>query len=103
MDGPVGSRQTSKRTPKPWYWLRDAQGYGSITVTLVLFAFWVTTIAYILSTVESIGNIKLRPFDIGAASTYLIPILTLYFGRKWTDSHSKEYFDDKPDDKKEKK
>jgi len=35
-----------------------------------------------------------RPFDTGACSAYFIPLLTLYFGRRWTDakfsSESKE-------------
>jgi len=69
-----------------WYWIRDARGYGSITVTLVFVSFWVVTIAYILSIFGKIGPITIRPFDFGACSSYLIPILTLYFGRKYSDA-----------------
>jgi hypothetical protein len=70
-----------------WYWIKDAQGYGSVTVTLVFVSFWITTLAYVASIVEQVGPIKLRPFDIAACSAYFIPILTLYFGRKWTDAN----------------
>jgi hypothetical protein len=84
----LGNREkvkTGEVRQKPWYWLRDSQGYGSITVTLVFVSFWVTTLAYIASIVENIGGVSVRSFDVAAASTYMIPILTLYFGRKWSD------------------
>lgn len=69
-----------------WYWVKDARGYGSVTTTLVFIAFWVTTFAYVLSMVEKVGSVTIRPFDVAACGTYFIPILTLYFGRKWTDA-----------------
>ena len=71
-----------------WLWVKDTKGYGSVTVTLVTIAFFVTTLAYVLSIVESIGPVNIRPFDVGACSAYFIPLLTLYFGRKWTESKS---------------
>jgi hypothetical protein len=79
-------------TPDPtevkpaWYWIKDTKGYGSVTVTMVFVAFWVTTLAYIVSLVEKIGGVTIRPFDVAACSAYFIPILTLYFGRKFTDA-----------------
>lgn len=76
----------SEKRVLPWYWIKDSKGYKSITVTLVFVSFWVTTFAYLVSLVDSIGDIKFREFDVGAVSAYLIPILGLYFGRKWTDS-----------------
>jgi hypothetical protein len=75
-----------KKERKPWYILRDSRGQGSVTVTLMLVSFWVTTIAYFVSLIEKIGDVEFREFDPAAASAYLIPILTLYFGRRWTDS-----------------
>lgn len=69
-----------------WLWIKDSKGYGSVTVTFVTIAFFVTTMAYLLSIVEKIGPVSIRPFDVGACSAYFIPILTLYFGRKWTDA-----------------
>ena len=69
-----------------WLWIKDSKGYGSVTVTFVTVAFFVTTLAYILSIVEHIGSLAIRPFDVGACSAYFIPILTLYFGRKWTEA-----------------
>ena len=69
-----------------WYWIKDSSGYGSVTVTLVFVAFWVTTAAYVLSIFEKVGGVQVRPFDVAACSSYLGPILAVYFGRKWTDA-----------------
>lgn len=65
-------------------WLRDSNGLRSASVTLLWISFLVTTIGYLLSLVEAIGTLKVRPFDVAATSTYFIPILTMYTGRKWT-------------------
>lgn len=69
-----------------WLWIKDTRGYGSVTVTFLTIAFFVTTVAYVFSIVEKIGPVAIRPFDVAACSAYFIPILTLYFGRKWTDA-----------------
>jgi len=71
---------------KAWYLINDAKGNGSVTVTLIFISFWVTTLAYVLSIFEKLGPLQIRPFDVAACSAYFIPICTLYFGRKWTDS-----------------
>lgn len=76
----------TKKKEVPWYWLRNSNGTASATVTFALIAFWVTTLAYVLSTFESIGSINFRQFDVAACSSYLVPILTLYFGRRWTEA-----------------
>lgn len=68
------------------YWIKDSKGNGSVTVTLIFVSFWVTTLAYILSIFEKLGPLQVRSFDVAACSAYFIPICTLYFGRKWTDS-----------------
>ena len=69
-----------------WLWIKDSKGYGSVTVTFVTVAFFVTTFAFILSIVERIGPLVIRPFDVAACSAYFIPTLTLYFGRKYTEA-----------------
>lgn len=69
-----------------WMWIKDSKGYGSVTVTFTTVAFWVTTVAYLLSIVEKVGPVTVRPFDVAACSAYFIPILTLYFGRKYTEA-----------------
>jgi len=71
-----------------WFWIKDAKGYGSVTVTLLLVSFVVTTLAYVLSIVDHIGPVQFRAFDVAACTAYMTPILTLYFGRKWTDANA---------------
>lgn len=60
----------------------------SITRTLMIISFTVVTIAYVLSIVEKIGVLSIRPFDSTACITYMTPLLSLYFGRRWTDMKS---------------
>lgn len=74
------------RVKDSWLWIKDSKGYGSVTVTFVTVAFFVTTLAYVLSIVEKIGPVTVRPFDVSACSAYFIPMLTLYFGRKFTEA-----------------
>lgn len=66
-------------------WIRDASGHRSVSVTLLAVSFIVTTIAFVLSLFSKIGPVEIRSFDVGACSVYLVPILSLYFGRKWSD------------------
>ena len=75
-----------EKVPDSWFWIRDTSGYGSVTVTFVTIAFWVTTLAYILAIFSKIGPLEIRPFDAAAASVYFVPLLTLYFGRKYTEA-----------------
>jgi hypothetical protein len=69
-----------------WLWIKDSAGYPSITVTFVTISFWVTTLAYMLSIFEKIGPVNIRQFDSTAATAYFVPLLGLYFGRRWTDA-----------------
>jgi len=71
---------------KSWIWMKDSTGAASATVTLVAISFFVTTCAYILSFFEKIGPLTIRPFDVSATSVYFVPILSLYFGRKYTSA-----------------
>lgn len=69
-----------------WIWMKDANGAPSVTVTFASVSFWVTTFAFLLSIVEKLGPLEIRAFDVGACSAYMVPILGLYFGRRWTDA-----------------
>lgn len=75
------------KTPKaPWFYVRDTRGYPSLSVTLVVVSFAVTTVAYVLSIFDHIGTIAIRPFDVAACSTYMIPCIAHYWARKQTDA-----------------
>ena len=73
--------------PKPsWFWMKNSAGQPSVSVTFVTVAFVVTTLSYVASMFEQIGPLQVRQFDVGACGAYFIPLLTLYFGRRWTDA-----------------
>lgn len=81
--------QTAPTTPKaPWFLINNTKGEPSMSATFATVAFFTTTFAYVASMFETIGPLTVRPFDVGACSSYLIPILTLYFGRRWTEAKS---------------
>ena len=86
MSDSQGPAEDVTKVADSWLWIRDSKGFGSVTVTFVTVAFFVTSLAYVLSIVERIGPVAIRPFDVGACSAYFIPILTLYFGRKFTEA-----------------
>ena len=90
-NAPVPSIPPEAPTPTPAksiIWLKDTAGYPSVSVTFVTVAFWATTLWFIMSIFAKIWNIEIRPFDPGAATAYLSPLLALYFGRRWTDAKS---------------
>lgn len=73
--------------PKPsWIWMKDSTGYPSVTVTLVTVTFWTTILSYIASIFGHIGPVEFRAFDPASCSALLIPILGLYFGRRFVDA-----------------
>lgn len=86
MDCPCRINPDPTEVKDTWLWIKDSRGFGSVTVTFLTIAFFVTTIAYVASIVESVGGLAVRPFDVAACSAYFIPILTLYFGRKATEA-----------------
>lgn len=85
-DGPASDPTAVKAS---WFWIKDTRGNGSVSTTLLTVAFVVTSVAYVLSMIEHIGPLSFRPFDVGAAGAYFIPILTMYFGRHWVDANAK--------------
>lgn len=79
----VDSLPTTK-TVTSWVWIKDTNGRPSMSATFASVAFFVTTLSFIFSMFESIGPFTFRPFDVGACGAYLVPILTLYFSRRWS-------------------
>lgn len=82
----ANTKQNQTKVKRSHLWLRDASGEQSVTVTLIAVAFFVTTIAYVLSIFGNIDGMQIRAFDVGACAAYLSPILALYGARKFTDA-----------------
>lgn len=75
-----------KIEPAKGLWIKNGSGRSSVSVTLLAVSFIATTFAYVASIFERVGSLSVRSFDAGACSAYFIPILTLYFGRKYTEA-----------------
>ena len=69
-----------------WFWLRNTDGKPSMSATFATVAFVAATGAYVAAIFEKFGSVTIRPFDSSACTAYLIPILGLYFGRRFTDA-----------------
>lgn len=79
------TRDVSERSKPYWFWMKNTKGEASASLTFMTIAFFVMTVAFVVSMFESVGPITLRQFDSSAASVYFIPLLSLYFGRRWSE------------------
>jgi len=70
--------------PDRWWTLTDAQGYGSVTLTMAVVSFFITTVWFILS-IFKIGS----EFSPTACNAYFGMIITTYVARKYTESKHK--------------
>lgn len=83
------SEQFEQEKIKPsWFWIKNSKGEASVSTTLLVISFIVTILIYAASAFTKIGSIELRPFDVGACSVVWIPIVSLYFGRRYTEAKS---------------
>jgi hypothetical protein len=67
-------------------WIKNTDGKPSMSATFATVAFVAATFAYVAAIFEKVGSMTIRPFDSSACTAYLIPILGLYFGRRFTDA-----------------
>ncbi len=66
-------------------WLKNTAGQPSASLTFAFIGFIVVTLWLVVSIIAKVGNFEIRQFDSGSAMGYLLPLLALYFGRRWTD------------------
>lgn len=86
MDDQANATQEPEVPKANWWWMKDTNGKPSVSITMAAVSFFVTTIAYIGSMFVKIGPVEFRAFDAGACASYLIPCLSVYFGRRWTQA-----------------
>lgn len=66
--------------------IKDTSGKESASLTLSIAAFLLVSTWFLLSFLGiKFGSWSVREFSEGAAMSYLIPCLTLYWGRRFTD------------------
>ncbi len=88
MSDPINSESSGApevvKTSK--LWMKDSNGYPSISVTMLAISFWVTTVAYIASMFSKIGPVEFKSFDSGACGAYFGLILGTYVARRATEA-----------------
>jgi len=84
--------EKEKKTPPRWL-MKNSQGEKDGMWTLTVIAFFATTLSYLASIFEvfQLGEFTLtfRQFDgLGYAAVVLIPLISGYFGRRYTKSQN---------------
>ena len=69
-------------------WVQNSSGQKSASLTFALVGFVVVTFWLLLSIFSHVGHFDIRAFDSATAMGYLVPFLSLYFGRRWTDARA---------------
>lgn len=64
--------------------IKNDEGKPSVSLTMVVVSFTVVTLWLVAWVVGVASGHPVPPFDAMAAMGYLTPILSLYFGRRWT-------------------
>jgi len=90
MSEEVKPKENSSKKQASKLWIVGTDGKASMSATFATIAFLATTTAYVASILESFGDFKFRAFDSAACGAYMVPILSLYFGRRWTEKNSKK-------------
>jgi len=74
----------------PWWALKNSAGKKDVAMTLMLIAFFFALLLAGMGAIETAAilgqTIAFRAFDMGFATTVLVPLIGLYFGRRWTDT-----------------
>jgi hypothetical protein len=60
----------------------------SFSLTLVWIVFWVGIVKFFVSGITIFG-VQMPTFSAGDFGVLMMPFLSLYFGRKYTDNNSK--------------
>jgi hypothetical protein len=66
--------------------LTRPDGQKSTTFTMVVVAFGIISVWLLVSMVDKIGPVQIRPFDSAHAMAYFVPVLTAYLGRRQQES-----------------
>jgi hypothetical protein len=66
---------------------KNSEGKPSASFTMMSIGFFVVSLWLVLSIFEKIGGLNIRPFSGTEAAGYFVPLLSLYFGRRFTDKN----------------
>jgi hypothetical protein len=84
---PAQELQLAPEVPKAgWFFMKNSEGQPSVSMTFATIAFVVTTLWLILSMFVKIGPVEIRQFDPLVPTTYMLPLITMYVVRRYTDA-----------------
>lgn len=66
--------------------LKNDQGKPSVSLTMTVISFTAVTLWLIVWITGASFGLSVPPFDAMTAMGYLTPLLTLYFGRRFTST-----------------
>jgi len=79
-----------KKKENKYMFLKDSKGQSSASFTFALIAFIITSLSVILGIFENVAigefSMSFRSLDASIITAYLVPVMTLYFGRRWTEA-----------------
>lgn len=79
---------TEKKYNGPWWMMRNSAGKRDAALTLMVLAFLFSLGMAAVGVIEELAydgsSITFRQFDMGFATTVLVPLIALYFGRRYT-------------------
>lgn len=86
----IVAKKTRSSKQGPWWALKNTSGKRDVAMTLMILAFLFSLLLAGLGTLENVNlgerSFSFRAFDMGFATTVLVPLIGLYFGRRWTDT-----------------
>ncbi len=84
-----------ERPKASWFWMKNTSGKPDAALTLMVLAFLLSCFLAVVGALEEVNvgdtSIAFNDFNMGFATVVLIPLIGLYFGRRWTDTQAGVY------------
>lgn len=79
-----------ERPKASWFWMKNTSGKADAALTLMVASFMLSCVLAMAGAFGEIrvGNtsVSFNEYNMGFATTVLVPLIGLYFGRRWTDT-----------------
>ncbi len=80
-----------ERPKASWFWMKNTSGKADAALTLMVLSFLLSCVLAIAGAFQEIRvgdtSVTFTEYNMGFATTVLVPLIGLYFGRRWTDTH----------------
>jgi purine-cytosine permease-like protein len=84
-----------ERPKASWFWLKNTSGKADAALTLMVAAFVLSCFLAVAGAVSEVSvgdtSVTFNEFNMGFATVVLVPLIGLYFGRRWTDTQAGLY------------